>query len=245
VASPLRAVLTDIEGTTTSISFVYDVLFPYAAARLDEACRSAASHPAIAAALATLRAEYEAESHEEPTASGRLLPFGDGAPYARHLMRLDRKSTGLKALQGLIWEEGYRSGEIKGHLFPDVPEALARWHRQGIRLRVFSSGSIRAQRLLFGHSDFGDLTPLFEGYHDTTTGPKREETSYRAIAAAYALPPGEILFLSDVRGELDAAAAAGMATGLLVRPGNPTADPGPHPTYTSFAEIEIPVSAGC
>lgn len=235
MAAPLRAVLTDIEGTTTSISFVYDTLFPYAEARLEAACRRALDDPAIAAALATLRREYEAEA-----ASGAAIPpFENGAPYARHLMRLDRKSTGLKALQGLIWEEGYRSGEIRGHLFPDIAPALARWHAAGIRLRVFSSGSIQAQRLLFGHSEAGDLTPLFEGFHDTTTGPKQEPASYQAIATAYALPAEEILFLSDVRGELDAAREAGMATGMLVRPGNRPADPGGHAAYASFEEIEL------
>jgi enolase-phosphatase E1 len=235
MATSLRAVLTDIEGTTTSISFVYDTLFPYAEARLEAACRRALDDPAIAAALATLRRECEAEA-----ASGaEVPPFENGAPYARHLMRLDRKSTGLKALQGLIWEEGYRSGEIRGHLFPDVAPALARWHAAGIRLRVFSSGSVQAQRLLFGHSEADDLTPLFEGFHDTTTGPKQEADSYRAIAAAFDLPAGEILFLSDVRGELDAALAAGMATGMLVRPGNRPAEPGGHVVYKSFAKIAL------
>lgn len=233
MAAPLRAVLTDIEGTTTSISFVYDTLFPYAEARLEEACRRALDDPAIAAALATLRREYEAEA-----ASGAAVPpFENGAPYARHLMRLDRKSTGLKALQGLIWEEGYRSGEIRGHLFPDVAPALARWHAAGIRLRVFSSGSVQAQRLLFGHSEAGDLTPYFEGFHDTTTGPKQEPDSYRAIAAAFDLPAEEILFLSDVRGELNAAREAGMETGMLVRPGNRPAEAGGHRAYHSFEEV--------
>lgn len=227
------AILTDIEGTTTSISFVYDTLFPYAEARLEEGCRRAAGDPEVARAVATLRREHEAER-----AAGAEVPdFGDGAPYARHLMRSDRKSTGLKALQGLLWAEGYRSGEIRGHLYPDVPAALERWRRAGLRLRVFSSGSVQAQRLLFGHSEAGDLTPLFEGFHDTTTGPKLEAGSYRAIAAAFALPPGDVLFLSDVRGELDAARAAGFETGMLLRPGNRPAEPGPHPTYASFAEI--------
>jgi enolase-phosphatase E1 len=152
-------------------------------------------------------------------------------------MRLDRKSTGLKALQGLIWDEGYRSGALRGQVFPDVAPALAAWARSGVRLRIFSSGSVRAQKLLFGQSAAGDLARLFEGFHDTTTGPKQEPASYRAIAAAFALPPDSILFLSDVRGELDAAAAAGLRTGLLRRPGNRPADAGPHPVYSSFSEL--------
>ncbi len=224
----IGAVLTDIEGTTTSISFVYDVLFPYAAARLDDYCGRPDPDPGLAAALARLRQEQTGE--------------GDGADlagYARRLMAEDRKSTGLKLLQGVIWEEGYRNGTIQGHVFPDVPEALASWRAAGCRLRVFSSGSVHAQKLLFGHTAYGDLTPLFEGFHDTTTGPKREAAAYTAIAAAYSLPAGEILYLSDVREELDAAATAGMQTGLLVRPGNRPAEPGGHAVYGDFGAVGL------
>lgn len=227
------AVLTDIEGTTTSISFVYDVLFPYAAARLDEYCSQPGPGPELAEALERLRREHA----EEPAG---IPPFGNGAEYARRLMAEDRKSTGLKLLQGVIWEEGYRSGELRGHVFPDVPPALAAWRTAGVRLRVFSSGSVQAQKLLFAHTEAGDLTPFFEGYHDTTVGPKREAASYAAIAEAFGLPAGEILFLSDVREELNAAAEAGMKTGMLVRPGNRPADPGGHPVYRDFGEISRP-----
>jgi enolase-phosphatase E1 len=227
-----RAILTDIEGTTTSIAFVYDVLFPYAAARLEETCAASDPGPDLRAALARLRAEHAAEKASDPPPS-----FGDGAPYARWLMARDRKSTGLKGLQGLIWEEGYARGEIRGHVYPDVPPALAAWRQGGRRLRIFSSGSVRAQKLLFGHTEFGDLTPHFEGFHDTETGPKQDPASYAAIAADFALPPAEILFLSDVVAELDAAARAGLRTGLLVRPGNRPAEAGGHPAYKSFSEI--------
>jgi enolase-phosphatase E1 len=229
----LGAVLTDIEGTTTSISFVYDVLFPYAGSRLDEYCSKPGPDPELADALARLRREHAEESARD----GSLPPFGNGADYARRLMAEDRKSTGLKLLQGVIWEEGYRTGALRSHVFPDVPPALAAWQAAGIRLRVFSSGSVRAQKLLFAHTEAGDLTPLFEGFHDTTTGPKREAASYTAIAEAYALPAGEILFLSDVREELDAAAEAGMQTGLLVRPGNRPAETGGHRVHGDFGEV--------
>ena len=222
------AILTDIEGTTTSISFVYDVLFPFAAARLDEYCSKSDPGPELAEALDLLRREHS----EEPA-----LPWGNGADYARHLMAEDRKSTGLKMLQGLIWAEGYGSGELRSHVFPDVPPALAAWRAEDVRLRVFSSGSVQAQKLLFSHTEAGDLTSLFEGFHDTTTGPKREAASYAAIAEAFGLPAVEILFLSDVREELDAAAEAGMRTGMVVRPGNRPADPGGHPVYRSFYEV--------
>jgi enolase-phosphatase E1 len=225
----VRAVLTDIEGTTTPLSFVADVLFPFAKERLEDACVSA--DPRFVDAVRQLRQEHEAER-------GSGVPdFGNGAPYARHLMELDRKSTGLKALQGLIWEDGYRTGELKGDIYPDVADALRAWKEAGIRARIFSSGSVLAQKLLFGHTAYGDLLPYFEGYHDTTTGPKREARAYAAIAEAFGLPPGEILFLSDVVEELDAAREAGLRTGLFLRPGNKPADPGGHPAYRSFAEL--------
>lgn len=239
MARAIGAVLTDIEGTTTSISFVYDVLFPYAADHLDEYCSKTDSDPGLAEALARLRRE-----HAEESVRDNCLPsFGNGADYARRLMAEDRKSTGLKLLQGVIWDGGYRTGALRGHVFPDVPPALASWRAAGIRLRVFSSGSVRAQKLLFAHTEAGDLTPLFEGFHDTTTGPKREAASYAAIAEAYALPAGEILFLSDVREELDAAAKAGMRTGMLVRPGNRPAEPGGHPVFRDFDEIPATATA--
>lgn len=231
-SSPPTAILTDIEGTTTSIAFVYDVLFPYAAARLERTCAQAHPGPELREALEQLRAEHGQETPSDPPP-----PFGDGAPYARWLMERDRKSTGLKLLQGLIWDEGYARGEIRGHVYPDVPPVLKAWREQGHRLRVFSSGSVHAQKLLFGHTDHGDLTPLFEGFHDTRTGPKQDPAAYTAIAAAFGLPPGEILFLSDVTPELDAASQAGYRTGLLVRPGNRPAEPGTHPIYGSFREI--------
>ena len=225
----IQAVLTDIEGTTTSISFVYDVLFPYAAARLDEYCeRRSDLEPGLAEALARLRQEQDQERSE-----------GSLADYARKLMAEDRKSTGLKLLQGVIWEEGYRTGALRGHVYPDVPGALAAWRAAGLRLRVFSSGSVRAQRLLFGCTDFGDLTPLFEGFHDTTTGPKREAASYAAIAEAFGLPAQQILYLSDVPEELDAAAAAGLRTALLVRPGNRPAEPGGHAVVPDFTALRL------
>jgi enolase-phosphatase E1 len=230
----IRALLLDIEGTTTPISFVYEVLFPFARLRLVEACRTATPGSALAAALDRLRAEYEGErsaGHDE------LPDFGSGASYAAYLMDRDRKSTGLKELQGLIWDEGYRSGELKGEVFRDVPRAFERWHSEGLDLWIYSSGSIHAQRLLFGNSEHGDLTAYLSGYYDTATGPKRDPASYGAIAADLELSGEQILFLSDVVEELDAAATAGLQTGLLARAGNhPVAD-NSHRTYSSFDEL--------
>ena len=220
----------DIEGTTTPIAFVYDKLFPFARARLDDYCARADELPGVAEALERLRAEHAAEAAERPA-------FGNGAPFAHHLMDQDRKSTGLKLLQGIIWEAGYRSGELKSRLFDDVPPALEAWRRAGIGLRIFSSGSVLAQQLLFAHSEAGNLSGLFEGYHDTTTGPKREAASYRDIADAFALPAVEILFLSDVVEELDAAREAGMRTGLVCRPGNRPVPSTSHPRLEHFYEL--------
>jgi enolase-phosphatase E1 len=152
-------------------------------------------------------------------------------------MDRNSKSTGLKMLQGILWEDGYRAGELESQVWPDVAETLRSWKEHGIRVRVFSSGSVLAQKLLFGHSDQGDLLPYFEGFHDTTTGPKDRPAAYAAIAESFGLPPGEILFLSDVTAELDAARDAGLQTGLLLRPGNKPAEANGHPTYRTFVEL--------
>jgi enolase-phosphatase E1 len=229
----IRAVLLDIEGTTTPISFVHDVLFPFAQTRLREACGSAGGRAKLAESIALLRAEHTAEAASNPEVPG----FGDGAEYAEFLMDEDRKSTGLKALQGLIWKDGYRDGTLLAPMFSDVEPSIRAWRAAGIRLRIYSSGSVQAQKLLFKHSEVGDLTGHFEGYHDTTTGPKKDRASYQAIANAFELEPNEILFLSDVVDELDAAVAAGLRTGLLERPGNPPQPANDHSRYSTFDEL--------
>jgi enolase-phosphatase E1 len=152
-------------------------------------------------------------------------------------IREDRKATPLKTLQGHIWKRGYEHGDFTGHIYADAVDGLRRWAADGIRLFVYSSGSIGAQKLLFGHSDAGDLTPLFEGYFDTVIGPKKEADSYRNIVAAIGVVAADILFLSDVAGELDAAAAAGMRTCQLVRDDDVV--PGDHPTASDFTEVII------
>lgn len=227
----VKAVLLDIEGTTTSLSYVHDVLYPYAGRRMREACGRASSDPRIAEAVRLLRLDYETEAGR---GDATLPPFENGASFALWLMERDRKATGLKALQGLIWEAGYKEGRLKAHLFEDVPGALEAWKEAGVRVRIFSSGSVLAQRLLFSHTEWGDLSRFIEGYHDRRTGPKREAASYREIARQFGLEPAQVLFLSDVRGELDAARQAGMATGMTVRPGNGPQDPGPHPVRSSL-----------
>lgn len=228
-----RALLLDVEGTTTAISFVSDVLFPFARERMAKALAEVQPGSALAEAVARLREEWEADGALREAAP----EFGDGAACALALMDQDRKSTGLKAIQGLLWEEGYRSGALRAHVFDDVPEALRRWRAAGARVYVFSSGSVLAQELLFAHTEGGALTPLLDGHFDTTTGPKREPGAYRRIAEAVGLQASEVLFLSDVPAELDAAREAGMATGLLERPGNAPVGATDHPRHASFAEI--------
>lgn len=187
-----RAVLTDIEGTTSSIAFVTDTLFPYAKAHLRDFVER---NPEISAPL------LDAVRAEEP---------GDPVDTLLRWIDEDRKATPLKTLQGLIWAEGYADGTLKGHVYRDAADALRRWHDAGIALHIYSSGSIAAQKLIFGHSNEGDLTPLFSGYFDTTSGPKKDAESYRTIARAIGEAPGDILFLSDNIQEIDAAREAGM-----------------------------------
>ena len=196
-----RAILTDIEGTTSSIAFVAETLFPYARERLPA---FVAAHPRDAAPIL---AEVSAMEPGDPVAT--LTRWIDE----------DRKATPLKTLQGMIWADGYRERAFTGHVYPDAVAALRRWHEAGIALYVFSSGSVAAQKLLFGHSDAGDLTPLFSGYFDTTTGPKREAASYQAIADAIGLAADEILFLSDTPQEIAAAREAGLSALLIDRDG--------------------------
>lgn len=227
----IRGILLDIEGTTTPLAFVTETLFPYARERLEEAC--AKPGPEIDEALELLRQEH----HRERKQGEEVPDFGTGAAYAAYLMDDDRKSTGLKMLQGILWRRGYGDGTLRGEVFDDVPEALEAWRKAGLRLRIFSSGSVEAQKLLFAHSDHGDLTGHFEGYHDTRTGAKKTPEAYRKIAQAFDLPPKRILFLSDNLEELDAARDAGLRTGLLDRPGNPPVPEHDHPVYETFRPL--------
>lgn len=224
----IRAILTDIEGTTSSIAFVKDVLFPYAREHLAEFIRSHALGPKVRGLLADVSTE-----------AGKSL---DGDEIINQLLRWmeeDRKITPLKTLQGLIWEQGYRERDYTGHVYRDAVDKLRGWHARGIKLYIYSSGSVPAQKLLFGHSDSGDLTPLFSGYFDTHIGSKREADSYRRIASQIDLPAGEILFLSDIAEELDAAKTAGMLTLQLVREADGTLPAAGHTQAKNFYEIDL------
>ena len=222
----MRGILLDIEGTTTPIAFVYDVLFPFARQHMAAHVRHAD--------LTGLKLEYD-----EDIRQGHKPPEWSSEPvaYIHWLMDQDRKSTALKDIQGKIWLEEYQNGELHSEVFPDVTPALERWHRSGIDIRIFSSGSILAQRLLFAGTREGDLTKYLNGYFDTTTGPKNDPASYTHIAASFGLPISDILFISDVTGELDAAHRAGMQTLLCIRPGNHPQQAHNHDTITSFDGI--------
>ena len=220
----IKAVLTDIEGTTSSISFVKDVLFPYSRERLAEFVKLRRGDAAVAKLLDDARA-----------LAGSALSEQELIERLRQWIDEDRKSTPLKSLQGLIWEHGYEHGDFHGHVYEDAARCLRSLKAKGLRLYVYSSGSVHAQKLLFAHTQFGDLTPLFSGYFDTHIGLKREAESYRKIAASIGLPGAEILFLSDIEEELDAARAAGFGTLKLVRDG--TLPPSRHPQAADFDAV--------
>lgn len=221
----LRAILTDIEGTTSSIAFVHEVLFPYSRVRLADYVAAHAAESGVAAILDAVRAEAGEPDLGVEGCTTLLIEWHDA----------DRKIGPLKALQGLIWAKGYAEGALQGHVYPDAAAGLQRWHAGGMALYVYSSGSVAAQKLIFGHTAFGDLTPLFSGYFDTGIGGKKEAASYAAIAEAIAIPPAEILFLSDVEAELAAAASAGLQVTLLARDMVPTQSA--YPKVQSFDAI--------
>ena len=199
---PPAAILMDIEGTTTPIAFVRDVLFPFARDRLPGWLDAHGHEAAVAAELAEVV---------------RMVPGQPALTTLLHWMDQDAKVTPLKALQGMIWNAGYAEGVLLGALYPDVAPCLRIWNTAGLRLFVYSSGSVEAQRLIFGHSVAGDLSGLFSGFFDTRVGGKRDPDSYGRLAIGMNLPPMEVLFLSDVEAELDAAAAAGLRTCQVVR----------------------------
>jgi enolase-phosphatase E1 len=222
----ITTILTDIEGTTSAVSFVFDVLFPYAREHLPAFVRAHAERQDVAEQLQaarTLAAEPEASTERVVEI---LLQW----------LAEDRKATPLKALQGMVWAEGYQAGALKGHVYPDAVQALRQWHAQGLALYVYSSGSVQAQKLIFGCSEQGDLTPLFSGYFDTTSGGKREAVAYRTIAESIGVAAQSVLFLSDIVEELDAARKAGMETYGIAREGEALMG---HKTVREFSEIVV------
>jgi enolase-phosphatase E1 len=232
-ATEPRVYLLDVEGTVAPISLVSEQLFPYARTHVAGFLKQNLSRPEVQNDLKLLAEENRAEQSEDsPTFGIEIRNELHARAYLLWLMDQDRKSTALKSLQGKIWKAGFESGELKGTLFPDVPEAFARWASQG-KVAIYSSGSVDAQQLLFRHSIYGDLTQLIANYFDTRTGPKSESASYAAIAKDLGVDSAEVIFLSDVVHELDAARAAGCSTRLVVREGNaPVEDAHGHAAVT-------------
>ena len=223
----INAILTDIEGTTTDVAFVHEVLFPYARAHIGDFVRTHAQDRAVCDQIAAVAAEV-----------GRPLSIDEAVAQLLRWIDEDKKITSLKALQGMVWEVGYKAGDFQGHIYPDAERNLRAWHAAGKELYVYSSGSVQAQKLMFGYTPYGDLTPLFSGYFDTRIGHKREAAAYERICESINRPAGEVLFLSDIGEELDAALAAGMQTCWLIRVGklDPTAR---HRQVRDFDAIQV------
>ncbi|HJR13834.1 MAG TPA: acireductone synthase [Rhodanobacteraceae bacterium] len=228
-ASGVQAVLTDIEGTTSSIAFVKDVLFPYAREHLPRFVEVHRNDPEVVRWLDATAREAGIDDPRSRRVLDTLLRWMDE----------DRKATPLKALQGMIWKAGYEAGDYRAHVYPEVPAALRAWKAQGLKLYVYSSGSVAAQKLFFGHTTAGDLAPLFDGWFDTEVGGKRERGSYLRIADAIGLAPPAAVFISDIGAELDAARGMGMQTIQLCRPPERCPESGTHPCVANFDAIAL------
>ena len=236
----IRGVLLDIEGTTTPIAFVHDVLFSYAKTHVADYLAKHSDAEDVRKDIQLLREEHaiDVRENKQPPPLAEPADIESITAYVQWLISVDRKSTGLKSLQGKIWREGYSAGSLRSQVYPDVAPALARWRGAGLSVSIFSSGSVLAQRLLFAHTEAGDLTQFIDNYFDTSTGKKADAESYAGIAAKLNLKPGEVLFISDVVAELAPAREAGMKIVLSIRPGNqPQELADQYPSIQSFDEL--------
>jgi len=244
----IRGILLDIEGTVSPLAFVHEVLFPYARSHVRNFLREQFGSGEVAADLEALRAEHALDVQQKlqppPLVNGpRSAEIDSIAAYVCWLIDRDRKTIGLKSLQGKIWRRGYLDGTLKAQIFADVPQAIEGWQRLGLKTSIFSSGSSLAQELFFAHTESGNLTEYIDNYFDTTIGSKTTVESYLRIAIALSLHPMEVLFISDIVAELDAASSAGLQTLLSIRPGNRPPDfPSRHQTIQNFSEISFPGS---
>lgn len=220
----IKAIVTDIEGTTTDIAFVHNVLFPYSRQRMADFVHQRYNEAEVQPHIAAVADLQSIAEDDLEGITNALL----------HWIDTDQKVGPLKAIQGMQWAEGFRAGDFKGHLYPDAHKQLSRWAEQGMPMYVYSSGSVQAQKLLYGYSEFGDLTPLFRGHFDTVVGGKKEMASYVTIAEKIGLPGEQLLFLSDIREELDAARAGGWHTAWLVRDQATVDTQAPHRQFLNF-----------
>jgi len=235
--------LLDIEGTTCPISFVAEVLFPYASQHLAFFLQKHGEEPEIAAILEAAWKEWEQD--RDPSQQGKLRELEEPkrgslqaiTHYLQDLIDADRKSTALKDLQGHLWKQGFQFGAIQAEFYPEAIRCLQEWHQAGLQLAVYSSGSIQAQQLLYGHTEAGDLRGLFSGWFDTRTGNKKEASSYTAISSQLQCEPQSITFISDSRAECDAAKSAGLQVLFSLRPGNPDQEPGRHTVIISLDQV--------
>lgn len=228
----VRYILMDIEGTLISVAFVREVLFPFAKHRLAPFLKERRHDPNVLQWAAACQDVMERETGTRPA-------YEELPAMLTGWIDQDRKMAGLKALQGMIWDEGYRQGAFAPQLYDDVLPVLTQWRTLGIRLGIYSSGSEQAQRLLFAYTNVGDVTSLFEHFFDTTVGEKKTSSSYRKISDQIGLPPPDILFLSDAELELDAAASIGFRTAHIVRPGTDASTRHPiHPDLTLLPPAE-------
>ncbi len=228
--------LLDIEGTTTALSFFEDVLLPYVRTHIERVLSNTEQGSRLATAIQSLRSEWEHEAERLDEGDG----FGTGAKYALRLMKRSSESTALKEIQALIWEQGYSDGSLRGHVFDDVPGAIATWSSLGLRIYTFSASSVLAQRLLLSHSIFGDLSKTIDGYFDTTFGTKTHSVTYDGIARTIGIAPASVFFLSDEPQELSAARGAGMQVGWIHRPGSSLVHDTDLPLYATFAMVPRP-----
>ena len=238
MASPFRNVLLDVEGTTSPISFVYGTLFPYAREHLGPFLDEHSSDPAVC----SLFQELKSTNLNDIPAGAPAITGRDSireiTDYLLWLMDLDRKTPPLKSLQGLIWGQGFARGELQSEVFSDVPVCLRQWQEEGLRTAIYSSGSVLAQKMVFTYTPYGDLTNLISGYFDTAVGAKKQPESYKRIAAELHATAEQIIFVSDVAEELEAAGAAGLGTALSVRPGNsPQANASKYRAIHSLADL--------
>jgi enolase-phosphatase E1 len=223
---PIQAILCDIEGTTSSLSFVHDVLFPLSSDRMEDFIKQNWDKDLIKQEIEQIKSQT---ANSEPDEIIKTL---------RSWITEDRKDGALKSIQGKIWKDSFESGQIRGHVYNDVPHNFRKWHDSGIHICIFSSGSIEAQKLLFRYSEAGDLSPFLSCHFDTGSGLKKEPSSYQKIASQLGLPATNILFLSDIQSELDAARRAGMQTTQVLREGV-IPNWSRHPKVNSFDEIDL------